>query len=173
MAKRGRDETGGRRSEIVTVRFDPKLKYLAELAARKQRRPLSSFIEWAVERNLEQVVLQEDFAGDKTTVSDAQRIYQLWDLDDSDRVIRLALHFPDLLTHDEQLIWKHVRECGYLWRGKYSGDPPEWEMGGEARRDHLGPTARILADFQSGCSRHQKCKRFALLAEDGRSFVDR
>jgi hypothetical protein len=127
MAKRERDKTGGRRSEIVTVRFDPKLKYLAELAARKQRRPLSSFIEWAVERNLEQVVLQEDFAGDKTTVFDAQRIYQLWDLDDSDRVIRLALHFPDLLTHDEQLIWKHVRECGYLWTGKYSGDPPEWK----------------------------------------------
>ena len=31
------------RSETVTVRLDPKLRYLAELAARIQRRSVSSF----------------------------------------------------------------------------------------------------------------------------------
>ena len=41
------------RSETVTVRLAPKLRYLAELAARKQRRTLSSFIEWAIEETLE------------------------------------------------------------------------------------------------------------------------
>ena len=127
MARRGRDEVGGKRSEIVTVRFDPKLKYLAELAARKQRRPLSSYIEWAVERSLEQVALQEDWNGDKTTVSDAERMHQLWDLDESDRVIRLAFYLPNLLAHEEQLVWKLIRENGYLWRGQYSGNPPEWK----------------------------------------------
>lgn len=38
-----------RRSETVTVRLDPRMNYLAELAARSQRRTKSSFIEWAVQ----------------------------------------------------------------------------------------------------------------------------
>ena len=36
------------RSETVTVRLDPKLRYLAELAARLHRRTLSSYVEWAI-----------------------------------------------------------------------------------------------------------------------------
>jgi hypothetical protein len=127
MAKRVRDEAGGKRSEIVTVRFDPKLKYLSELAARKQRRPLSSYIEWAVERSLAEVQLKEDWNGEKITVNDAERIHQLWDLDEPDRIIRLALYFPDLLTHDEQIVWKLVRENGNIWKGRFSGSPDlEW-----------------------------------------------
>lgn len=36
------------RSETVTMRLTPKLRYLAELAARKHRRTLSSYIEWVL-----------------------------------------------------------------------------------------------------------------------------
>jgi hypothetical protein len=109
----------------VTVRLDPKLKYLAELAARKHRRPLSSFIEWAVEQSLSNVVLEEYEEG-PTSVADAERRYNLWDLDEPDRIVRLALHFPDLLTHEEQMLWKLVRENGYVWKGRIEGTPPEW-----------------------------------------------
>ena len=51
----------------------------------------------------------------------------LWDVDDADRFAKLALRYPHLLTHEEQVRWKLIRECGYLWRGKY-GPPPaeEW-----------------------------------------------
>jgi hypothetical protein len=137
MAKRVRDETGGRRSEIVTVRLDPKLKYLAELAARKQRRPLSSYIEWAVEQSLNEVALEENLNGNKTTVYSAEGMYQLWDLEEPDRTIRLALYFPNLLSHEEQIIWKLVRENGLLWRGSYSGSPPELEWKWEAKPDSI------------------------------------
>ena len=58
-----RAEGAGKKSEVVTVRLDPKLKYLAELAARKHRRPLSSYIEWAVEQSLSRVWLDEPFNG--------------------------------------------------------------------------------------------------------------
>ena len=45
------------RSQVVTVRFDPKLKFAAEMAARQQRRTISSFIEWAVDEALTNVKL--------------------------------------------------------------------------------------------------------------------
>lgn len=105
------------RSEIVTVRLDPKLRYLAELASLKQRRTLSSFIEWAIEDCLSRVILKEAAGKDpEQSVSDVAS--QLWDVDEADRFVKLALRFPDLLTHDEQKLWKLIRETEDLWMVK-------------------------------------------------------
>jgi predicted HicB family RNase H-like nuclease len=52
MGRRRQDDGSERRSEVVTVRVDPKLKYLAELAARKQRRSLSRYVEWVIRQSL-------------------------------------------------------------------------------------------------------------------------
>ena len=109
--KRGRDEGGGKKSE---------------LAARKHRRPLSSYIEWAVEQSLSRVWLAEPYNDEGVSVADAERAHHLWDLDEPDRVVRLALSYPELLTHEEQLVWKLVRENGVVWKGRYSGAPKEW-----------------------------------------------
>lgn len=103
------------RSETVTVRLDPKLRYLAELAARKQRRTVSSFIEWAIEDALRRINISEHQNDDRTIHDVAMT---LWDVDDADRFANLALNFPEWLTHDEQVLWKLVRENGYLWKGK-------------------------------------------------------
>ena len=112
------------KSEITTVRLDPKLRYLAELAARKQRRSLSSFIEWAIEDALMRFPLKEGDNWQRTVMGEAEA---LWDVDAADRFAKLAFNFPELLTHDEQVLWKLVRENGYLWRGRYAkyGDQ-EW-----------------------------------------------
>jgi hypothetical protein len=125
MARRQRNDESGKRSEVVTVRLDPKVKYLAELAARKQRRPLSSYVEWAIERSLSQVHLEEEF-NNTVSVTDAERTHHLWDLDEADRIVRLAMTYPELLTYEEQMVWKLIRENGLLWKGKYVGDPPQW-----------------------------------------------
>ena len=101
------------RSEVVTVRLDPKLRYLVDLAARKQRRTVSSFIEWAIERGLDAVMLADDAA---TVWKQADL---LWDVDEGDRFVNVAVRYPELLTHDEQVLWKLIRENGYCWRGRY------------------------------------------------------
>jgi hypothetical protein len=98
------------RTETVTVRLDPKLRYLAELAARKQRRTLSSFVEWAIEEILKTIQLPE---GENL----ASMAEALWDVDEPDRFVKLALLYPDMLTHDEQVLWKLITENGYVWRG--------------------------------------------------------
>ena len=118
-----RRKGGGKlsRSETVTVRLDPKLRYLAELAARRQRRTVSSYIEWAIEESFKHFSL--DLDGPRVLADETET---LWDVDDADRFVRLALHHPDLLTHDEQVLWKLIRECGYFWRGRYLGADREW-----------------------------------------------
>jgi len=108
-AKRAKKAGGGKlaRSETVTVRLDPKLRYLAELAARKHRRTLSSYIEWAIEESLNSIILKrnEDYEW-----SLAEESSELWDVDEADRFAKLAQKYPDLLTHEEQLILKLVKE---------------------------------------------------------------
>jgi uncharacterized protein (DUF1778 family) len=143
------------RSETVTVRLDPKLRYLAELAARKQRRTVSSFIEWAVENSLKDVILKLTFAldgaaddeGTVTTLESTAK--ELWDVDPAERFARLAISMPEMLTHDEQLLWKQVEDTGLLskgwiphkWEGQYfTPGRPDWpwlkKVGFPLLRDH-------------------------------------
>ena len=101
------------RSQVVTVRLDARLRFGAEILGRKQRRTLSSFIEWAVEEALKNNYLTSD-----ATVLEA--LSQIWDVDEPDRFIKLADHYPDLLTHDEQVLWKLLRERGCRWTQGYA-----------------------------------------------------
>jgi hypothetical protein len=122
----GRGGRGGgklSRSETVTVRLDPKLRYLAELAARLHRRTLSSYIEWSIESSLS----NNQLAGDHNGPSIKDESEYLWDVDDADRFAKLALRYSPLLTHEEQVRWKLIRENGFLWKGAFRGGPGnEW-----------------------------------------------
>lgn len=117
------------RTETVTVRFDPKLNYLCELASRAQRRTKSSFVEWAVAEALKNVELPEviefeDFDNPRH-VTISEKSGELWEVDDAERLVALALIAPALLAHDEQLIWKLIKENGAVWKGRYDGSD-EW-----------------------------------------------
>ena len=51
MATKKKRPTGGgklSRSEVVSIRLDPRLRFGAKMAAAKCRRTLSSFAEWAI-----------------------------------------------------------------------------------------------------------------------------
>lgn len=116
------------RTETVTVRLDPKLRYLTELAARKHSRTVSSYIEWRLKASLDSedvrpVNTPAHVSAPETIGSEGE---YLWDVDEADRFAKLALRYPHLLTHEEQVRWKLIRECPGLWRGRYFGDPEEW-----------------------------------------------
>jgi hypothetical protein len=121
MRERERKGRGGKlaRSETVTVRLDPKLRYLAELGARKQRRTLSSFIEWAIEDSLSRVHLYEGSDNGDHSLSVADEKSNLWDVDEADRFVKLALAYEYMLTHEEQVLWKLIRETGFVWKGNH------------------------------------------------------
>ena len=93
------------RSEVVTVRLDPKLRYLADIVARKQRRTLSSFIEWAIEESL----AREKLKGSSTAMESS---LALWDVDECDRFVKLALFDEGLLSYREQILWKFIQDQG-------------------------------------------------------------
>jgi hypothetical protein len=114
-----------RRSDSVTVRLEPRLRYCADLAARIQRRTLSSFIEEAISNGLAMIMLKDRDPANIHSLKDAN---ELWDVFEPDRFVKLALHQPGLLTHHEQIVWKLIQECDVLWI-------PEWDSRGNERVD--------------------------------------
>ena len=93
------------RSEVFALRLDPKLKYLAEIAARKQRRSLANFVEWAIESALRHTPLDAKDSS-RSILDDAA---DLWCLDEAERFMKLAEEYPDLLTYEEQILWEQAR----------------------------------------------------------------
>ena len=115
------------RSETITVRLDPKLRYLASLAARKQRRTLSSFIEWSIVESLKQVALKDYDEKGKDSGSISDQAENLWDVDEADRFIKLAMNYPEMLTHHEQILWKEIRENVHFWIGRKDAGTGIWQ----------------------------------------------
>jgi hypothetical protein len=106
------------RSEQVSIRLDPKLRLAAELAAAKERRTLSSFIEWAVERAVKEIPVA--YRGSQEW-SAAEVADSVWDVDAPERFVNLASQFPELLTHEEQRQWKFISETYEFWQPASSG----------------------------------------------------
>jgi hypothetical protein len=130
MAKRSSGDAAPKasKSEIVTIRLEPKLRYLAEIAARKHRRSLSSYVEWAIEASLAQVEInvllrQVPCVRPIRDVSD-----ELWDVDEPERFVKLAIQCPELLNHQEQVLWKLLRENPRVWESfwRYSDGKRIW-----------------------------------------------
>jgi hypothetical protein len=97
------------RSEVVTIRVDPKIRFGLELLSRKQYRNLSSVVEWAI---------NEAIKGDQG-IEDLDFI---WDIEEADRFVKLAILYPNLLAYEEQILWKLLRENGILWKGRYDAN---------------------------------------------------
>jgi len=99
------------RSQAVSVRLDPKLKHGAEMAARYQRRTLSSFIEWAVEHSLENLSMD---LRNNNYVSFSDLSDKTYDVYEQDKLVKLASSYPNLLNHDERIIWKIIETHKYF-----------------------------------------------------------
>ncbi|MBP6156712.1 MAG: hypothetical protein KA454_06905 [Polaromonas sp.] len=145
--KNRKAKAGGPRTEVFAMRLDPKLKYLAELAARKQRRSLANFVEWALDEALTKVKLVEysdtNQYEERTIRDEASK---LWDLEPSDRFIKLAESYPELLTYEEQIIWKAIFEISAY----------------ETSTDDSGKKIFIEYRFAYGDGSNKKAERFAI-----------
>jgi len=121
-------QKGGKlcRTQTVTIRLDPKTKYLAELAALKHRRTLSSFIEWSIEQSIGSTHLEEaDSWGNHPTITEEANA--LWDVDEPDRFVKLALRHLNYLTFDQQKLWKLICSEEYLWKGLTNKVTGKWK----------------------------------------------
>jgi hypothetical protein len=100
------------RSDNVTMRFDPRLKYLASVVGRYERQTLSTVVEIAVDAYI------KDFT--RKHLSSLEDSYDmaaaLWSPHEIVRFSLLADEMPELLTYEEEILWKLILEDRSLWK---------------------------------------------------------
>lgn len=131
--ERTKGAKGAARSELVAVRFDPRTKYLMDIAARVQRRSVSSFVEWAVEKNLDQVFLDQE--GQRSVAGEAAT---LWAISEPARLAHLNRHYPLLLNVVEQKLVRAAKAVSELVSTPYTKVVDERERA-EIEADQLRP----------------------------------
>lgn len=99
------------RTESLTIRIDPKVKYLASLAASTARLSLSSFIERALDEKIQRAEVWE--GGVATKLSDILR--EIWADHEADRFALLADRLPSLLSEEQQVLWGLIQSRQELW----------------------------------------------------------
>jgi hypothetical protein len=131
MAKKASRSSGSRlgRTETVSIRLDPRLNYLCELAARAQRRTKSSYIEAMLDERIQTQVINKwrDY-GNEQPDTFGERADALWHVKESQRLVSLGIIAPELMTIDEQEIWSLIEENGIFWRGRWTNIGWKWDM---------------------------------------------
>lgn len=109
MAKRASRGTHTR-TDSVTVRISPRLKYGLELLARKQHRSVSAVVEAALTQAL---ATERASAGSETSLADV--VDSTWSALEAQRVLRLATDFPNLLSFEEEQTVELIRSLPGTW----------------------------------------------------------
>lgn len=110
-----------KRTEVVHVRLDPKLKLAADLAAAKERRTLSSIIEVAVENFTKNLAIPSSLDKSTTAYDIAEFI---WDPIAADSFVNMAVQFSDLMTSTEQRLWKLINLAAAKRKGAWLAFDP-------------------------------------------------
>ena len=156
--KRGRPGSKLARTETVQVRLDPFIHYAAQLAAAKERRTMSSFIEWAVKTAVYEVIVAMDDQGADLTA--AALATQVWDVYEADTFVNLARQHRTLLTHDDMRKWKFITETREFWLGADGAEPepnkPALRLAWDLITDHLREETPF--DWREFASRVEKSR---------------
>ena len=119
MAKKSKVGTTAK-SDVITIRLSPKLKYGLELLAREQHRPLSSVVTWAIEQaiNDPEDGLRKNMSKGLKVAEPKQMLDVLWDVDPADRLVKLANHWPELMDFFDEILVRAIKNNGWGWPKK-------------------------------------------------------
>lgn len=121
------------KGDVITVRLNPKLKYGLELLSRKQHRNISSLVTWAVEQaiNDPEDGLYKNMSKGLKIAEPIQMLDVLWDNDPADRLVKIAIHWPELMTYEDELVAREAKDGGWGW-------PIKGDSASQLMRDSLG-----------------------------------
>lgn len=107
----GRVDLGSRnKSEVITIRINPKLKFGLELMARLHNRSVAQTVEMAIQR-----VLEDPFDGIQNLRDvryERDLIEKLWSPHRGERLLRMVLTHPELLSYEEEVLWHKLTRAG-------------------------------------------------------------
>ena len=105
--------TPARRGDPLSIRIDPKVRYGLELLARDQRRSVTGVVEWSI---LQAFRNETVTIGNKGTFSFEDLLNQVWEVNELERLVRLAFDAPQLMTYEEERMMRVLASTDTCWR---------------------------------------------------------
>ena len=99
-----------RKTEVLSVRIDPRTRYGLELLSRIQRRSVTGVVEWSIHESLSKELINCEH-----NVSVDDGLNRLWYVNEIERLIALAIYYPQLLNFEEFRKWKVIEYTSDFW----------------------------------------------------------
>jgi predicted transcriptional regulator len=128
------------RTTTLSVRLEPRTRFALELLARRRRSTITAVLEAAIDRIISdpEEGLFDTPAGERGKPENI--VDKVWDTDDADRLVKLSMYFPRLLTFEQERLVKMIRENPRLWPAKggpnFKAIREEWD---DLRTEYLSP----------------------------------
>jgi len=130
------------KTEVITLRLNAKVKFGLELAARLENRSVAQTVEMSIAN-----LLYGKNGGQPRYKDEAISflIDRLWSPHRGQRLLKMVLYAPDLLSPDEELIWNKLARAGHL--------DPYFDDAAESRRrptygaQQQGEVEDVIASF--------------------------
>ena len=98
------------KTESITMRLSPKLKFGLELLARQRQQPVSAIATELFESAIREQLTWQGVVGIQQGGSPTSLVDQVWDPLEPDRLLKLAAAAPQLLSDEERLLHKVIEE---------------------------------------------------------------
>lgn len=134
MAK-NKPNQGARKTETLTLRLDPKVKFMIEVVSRLKRQSITGVVEAAIEELAFDLDVPFHDGGNTENRSVANALTKVWSTDESERFINLCYHLPNLLTFEEQRIWETIKSSPVFVDKNASKIGSYWQVEGVGHLD--------------------------------------
>lgn len=151
------------KGRFVTVAFDEKTRFQIEMAARKERRTVSSLINEAVHNYIPKMT----YAEFGKYIPLTELVDEIWSPIASTRFALHADRLPSTLTFEEQILWQLIQEDDSLWRTGPRGEQISRDGNAKngikheilrSRWDELNAKAKKIADEELASSASKKVR---------------
>ena len=120
MAK-NRPNQGSKKTETLTLRLDPKVKFLIDLLARHKRQSITGVAESAVQNYARNYTIEAKLLDEKGEIEELKTLdlydycEDIYSTDESHRFYMLCITAPHLLTYEELRLKETIYSSRILW----------------------------------------------------------
>lgn len=132
MAK-NKPNQGSRKTETLTLRLDPKVKFTIDVISRVKRQSITGVVEAAVEALVFDLDVPFHDGGNTENCSVANAVTEVWSTDESERFVNFCYHLPNLLTFEEQRIWETIKASPVFMEKAPAKIGTHWQVEGVGR----------------------------------------
>lgn len=111
---------GVKKTETLTLRLEPKLKFLIELISRMKRQSITGVVESAVEDLAFGLDVSFHDNGTTEPLAMVNALANIWSTDESERFLNFCYHLPHLMTYEDQRVWETIKVSPVFFEAKKS-----------------------------------------------------